>query len=106
MISSILLQINLNLSNLTYELARHSVTPYTNIFGNLFYGIFFGFIGTAIYAAGTGDSRIYLVLTSYLVAVGLIFGVILDNAIIAVFGLILAFLISAILFRVFVEART
>lgn len=106
MISSILLQINLNLSNITYELARHSVEPYTNIFGNYFWGMFFGFVGASMYAAGTGDSRIYLVLIAYLVTVGIIFGVILDYAIIAIFGLLLTFLVTAVLYKVFVEART
>ena len=109
MISTLLLRINLNLSNLTYELPRYAISPYTDLFGNMwgmFWGIFFGFMGTALYAAGTGDSRIYLVLISYLVGVGLIFGMILDNAIIAIFGLLLAFLISAVLYKVFVEART
>ena len=106
MISSFLAQINLNLSNLSYELARHSVEPYTNIFGNFFWGIFFGFIGTAIYVAGAGDSRIYIVLMAYLVAVGIIFSVILDYATIAIFGLLLAFLVSAILYKVFVETKS
>jgi len=104
--SSILAQINLNLSNMSYELMRHSVEPYTNIFGNFFWGMFFGFMGTAIYAAGAGDSRIYLVLTSYLVGVGIIFGVILDVAVTAIFGLLLAFLVSAILYKVFVETKS
>ena len=106
MISSFLAQINLNLSNLSYELMRHSVEPYTNIFGNFFWGMFFGFIGTAIYAAGAGDSRIYIVLISYLVGVGIIFGIILDDATIAIFGLLLAFLVSAVLYKVFVESRS
>ena len=106
MISSIIAQINLNLSNLTYELTRHSIEPYTNIFGNFFWGMFFGFIGTSIYVAGGGDSRIYLVLVSYLVGVGIIFGIILDSATIAIFGLLLAFLVSAILYKVFVETKS
>ena len=105
MFSYILFQISLNLSNITYELARKSVEPYTNIFGNYFWGIFFGFIGAAIYAAGSGDNKIYLVLTAYLIAVGIIFGIILDYAIMAIFGLLLAFLISTILYKVFVETR-
>lgn len=105
-IALILLEINLNLSNITYELVRYSVTPYTNVFGDMFWGIFFGFIGTALYVAGTGDSRIYLILTAYLVAVGLFFGIILDNAIVAIFGLILAFLISSIFYKAFVESKT
>ena len=106
MMSTFLAQINLNLSNLTYEIVQHSVEPYTNIFGNYFWGMFFGFIGVSIYAAGAGDSRIYLVLISYLVGVGIIFGVILDNAVVAIFGLLLAFLISAILYKVFVETKS
>lgn len=106
MITSFLAQINLNLSNLTYEVMRHSVEPYTNIFGNYFWGMFFGFIGTSIYAAGAGDSRIYLVLMSYLVGVGIIFSVILDTAVVAIFGLLLAFLISTILYKVFVETKS
>ena len=106
MISSFLAQINLNLSNMTYEIMRYSVEPYINIFGNFFWGIFFGFIGASIYGAGAGDSRIYIVLMSYLVGVGIIFSIILDNATIAIFGLLLAFLVSAILYKVFVEPKS
>lgn len=104
--SSLLAVIRLNLTNITYELPRMAVTPYTNIFGDLFFGIFFGFIGVSIYAAGSGDSRIYLVLIAYLVAVGLIFSVVLHFAVIAIFGLLLAFLITTVLYKVFVESRT
>lgn len=105
MLSTIILAINLNLSNLTYELVRHSIEPYTNIFGNYFWGICFGFVGASIYAAGSGDSRIYLILTAYLIGVGIIFAAILDYAIVSIFGLLLAFLVASILYKVFVEPR-
>ena len=106
MIEKIMYQLDINLSNLTYELARNSITPYTTIFGNFFWGIFFGFIGAAIYAAGSGDKRIYLVLTVYLIGIGVIFGILFDLAAIAIFGLLLAFLVTTILYKVFVETSS
>jgi len=105
LVSYIVFTIDINITNFTQNWTYHAVEPYLNIFGSLFWGILFGFIGTAIYVSGEGDTRIYLIVAAYLFIVGLIFGVVLTTPIIAIFGLILTFLVTNIFYKTFVEPK-
>jgi hypothetical protein len=104
-IAYVIMTIDINITNFTQNWAYYSVQPYINIFGNLFWGMLFGFIGAAIYVSGEGDPRIYLIITGYLIIVGLIFGIALAAPVIAIFGLILTFLVTNIFYKTFVEAK-
>jgi len=105
-ISYIIFTIDVNITNFTTGgWARMAVQPYIDIFGGLFWGMFFGIIGAAIYVSGEGDNRIYLVIAGYLFIVGLIFGVALTTPVIAIFGLLLTFLVTNIFYKTFVEAK-
>jgi len=97
--------ISSNITNFTQNWAYYSVEPYLNIFGNLFWGIFFGFIGAGIFVSGEGDSRIYLVIAGYLIIIGIIFGIVLPSPVLALFGLILTFIVTNIFYKTFVEAK-
>jgi len=104
-ITYIVLQISANITNFTQNWTYYAFKPYLDIFGGLFWGMFFGFIGAAIFVSGEGDPRIYLVVAGYLFIVGLIFAIALPMAIMAIFGLILTFLITNIFYKTFVEAK-
>ena len=106
LIPYIILTIDVNITNFTTGgWARMAVAPYIPIFGGLFWGMLFGFIGAAIYVSGEGDPRIYLIITGYLFIVGLIFGIALTAPVIAIFGLILTFLVTNIFYKTFVESK-
>ena len=104
----ILLQIldNFNASNFTQNVVQNSLNPYLVLLGDLFWGIFFGFMIAAIYVSGDGDPKIYLSLMAFLVIIAIIFVVLLPFYLIAIFGMLLSFIVSGVLFKTFVEART
>ena len=77
----------------------HSFDVYLAVLGEFFFGMFFGFIGAGIYV----NNRNYSTITTYLVLVGVFFAIIMPTHIVGVFGIILAFLIGAILFKSFVD---
>ena len=101
----IVLIIDANITNFTQNWSYYAMKPYLDIFGSLFWGMFFGIIGASIYVSGEGDPRIYLVVLAYLFIVGLIFGIVLPMAIIAIFGLILTFLVTNVFYKTFVEPK-
>ena len=80
----------------------YAFNPYISIFGNLTWGIIFGFIGVAIYAQ---SERQMLTTFGYLVIVGIIFSVILPIGLIAIFGLLSAFIVGSILYHTIVESN-
>jgi hypothetical protein len=80
---------------------RWGMVPYYQIFGNFTWGIILGFIGAGLYASerSLGIAFIYLVL------VGIFFSIILPMALVYLFGLLFAFIVTIILYRTFVEKR-
>jgi len=104
-IISFLVFFDSNITNFTHQWVYDSFQPYIHIFGGLFWGMFFGIIGAAIYVSGEGDNRIYLVLAGYFIIVGIIFGIALTMPVIAIFGLILTFIVTNVFYRTFFESR-
>jgi len=95
--------IELNFTNFTNEgLIRAPMVPYLTIFGNLLWGILFGFIGGAVYA----NERSLGTSAAYLILVGAFMAFILPVPIIAIFGLLLAFIVAVILYITFVTMRS
>lgn len=80
---------------------RIAFDPYISIFGNMAWGLIFGFIGTGIYANERSIGQI----TAYLIVVGAIMGIIMPNQVGAIFGLILGFALTAIFYTTFVKRR-
>lgn len=78
---------------------RIALGPYLDIFGNLFWGIIFGFIGGGIYA----NERSVGTTATYLILVAAFTGFIFPASVVAIFGLLLAFLIAVILYYAFVR---
>ena len=95
--------LTINLTDFLNNTMYYAFQPYLVIFGNFFFGIFFGFIGMGVYVA---SERNYLLTFGYLVIMGLFFGVIFPTAFIVITGLIAAFIGSMIVYKAFVENRT
>ena len=89
-----------NFTNFTRDgIFRISFDSYLAIFGDLFWGLLFGFIGAGLYA----NNRSLSTVTTYLILVGAILGIILPTHIAGVFGVILGFTLAVIFYKVFVE---
>lgn len=98
----ILLDAILNFTNFTTDGIFHiTFNVYLTIFGDLFWGMLFGIIGAALYAS----NRSIGVITTYLILVGAILGILLPTHIVPIFGIILGFALTVIFYRTFVEKR-
>lgn len=94
--------IDLNFSEFIDEgIIRLAFGPYLNLFGNLFWGLMFGFIGGALYA----NERSIGTITAYLLLVGAFTGFIFPASVVAILGIILAFALTTILYITFVTMR-
>ena len=91
-----------NASNFLQRILVYAFDPYVSIFGNLVWGIVFGIIGVALYA---GSEENYLLVGGYLIMIGVIFALILPYAFVGIFGLVLAFIATSIVYKAFVESR-
>jgi len=94
--------ISVNLSNITENWVITGFSPYIDMFGNFFWGMFFGFIGAGIYAnsPNTMHSLIYLAM------VGFVFAVIFPFGLVAIFGLLLSFFATVIVYRTYIGHRS
>ena len=81
----------------------YAFEPYITLFGNITWGIIFGFMGAALYVAA---ERSVLHIFGYLIIVGVFFAIILPTALIAILGLIASFIGATIVYRTFVESRS
>ena len=100
-IYSLMVTIDINVSNFTSGFLRYAFDPYTSIFANLAWGIIFGFIGAGLYVG----SRSIITMFTFLTLVGIIFAIILPWAIVAIFGLILVFIGTTAFYVILVEER-
>ena len=92
---------NFNITNFTQEIFVYAFSPYVSIFGNLTWGIIFGFVGAGVYVGSNSIPTTF----GYLCIIGLIFGAILPQALIAIFGLIAAFIGASVLYNAFISSR-
>lgn len=93
--------IQFNLTNFSINMFRLSFEPFIDTFGSFFFAIFFGFIGAGMYA----NERSIGTITTYLILVGAFMGFVMPNAVVAIFGLLLAFALSVIFYRTFIEPK-
>jgi len=91
---------SVNLTEFMGQVFVYAFNPYISMFGNLTWGLIFGFIGAAVYVS---SERQTLTILGYLLLVGLIFVIILPWGAIAIFGLVTSFMVGSILYRVIVE---
>jgi hypothetical protein len=90
----------INWSNITNRgLFRIGFDPYLALMGNYLWGVLFGVIGVGLYAneRSIGTTAIYMIL------IGIFTAVIIPDTLVALFGLITAFLIGIIFYRAFLE---
>ena len=90
-----------NVSDFVQNWMRYAFNPYTSLFGNVTWGIIFGFFGAGIYVGSKSNITIF----TYLTVVGLIFAIILPAAILSIFVLILTFIGTVALYIVYVTRR-
>lgn len=91
-----------NLTNLTDGgLARAMFACYQSVFGNFFWAIVFGFIGAGIYV----NERSIGSIVTYLMLLGIFISIIFSASVVAIFGLFLAFLLTVVFFKAFVDRK-
>jgi len=90
--------LDINLTNFTEQVFVYAFDPYVSLFGNLTWGLIFGFMGAGLYVGSNSTKTAF----TYLVVMGLIFGIILPEVLIAIAGLIAAFIATAYLFKTYV----
>ena len=102
-LSSIIMAIyQYNFSNFASDgFLRVAFDPYLSIFGNFTWGIIFGFIGAGLYAS----NRSMGLAITYLVIVGIFMSIIFPAEVVAIFGLILAFLLATVFYIAFVQKQ-
>ena len=98
----------INVSEFVGNITRYGIQPYLDqpFIGDFFWGILFGFIMAGVYVSGDGDPKIYLSLMVIMIIALVIFGTVLSYGMVALIGLLLAFIISGIFYKTFVESRT
>jgi len=100
--SFIIAQVDFNITNFTSDgILRVAFDPYLSIFGNITWGLIFGFIGAAVYAneRSLGTTAVYLII------VGMFMAIIFPNGLATIFGLLLAFIMATILYIAFVQQK-
>lgn len=91
-----------NISHLVDQgFIRIGFNPYVTLFGDFFWGLFFGIIGIAIY--NWKNSSYHLI--GYLVAILVFTRVILPIALADFFAIILGFAVSGLIYKVFITKR-
>ena len=94
--------VDYNFTNFTVGgLLRVAFDPYYAIFGNLTWGIIFGFIGAGIYANNQSLGTVGI----YLIIVGVFFSIVFPIWFVYIFGLLLSFILSTIFYITFVKQR-
>ena len=76
--------------------------PYTALLGNIFWGIFFGFIGGGIYV---GSDNIYA-LTGYLILIAIFMAAVIPGIIMSIFGLFLGVIMAVLIYRALIRKKT
>jgi len=97
----VLVTVDINLSDFISNWTQYAFNPYTSLFGNLTWGFIFGFIGAGIYMGSKSQATTF----TYLVIVGIIFAVILPQAMIGILGIIITFMGTVALYIAFVTTR-
>jgi len=101
-LSSIIAAIEPWIENLTQNPFKYAFVPYTDLIGNFFYAIFFGFIGGAVYM-GTGNLGATLV---YFLLLGIFMSMIIPYLVMLVIGILSALIITSILYYALVVKRS
>ena len=91
-----------NFTNFTSNWVELAFSPYVAIFGNFFWGAFFGFIGAGVYVNTQNNIHAFI----YLVLVGFVFGVILPYGLAAIFGLLVVFMATVVTYNAYVSHKT
>ena len=90
------------ITNITSNPLQIWTAPYADILGlQYFFGIFFGFIGGAIYVSSQDLPKTI----TFFIAISAFFLIVLPSIVAFIFGLLTALMISSILYRSLIEKR-
>jgi len=98
--NNVLVTLPVNLSEFMQSPFTYAFAPYIALLGVFTWGIIMGFMGAAIYVSS--ERQTFTVL-GYLVLVGVSFAVLLPAGLAYILGLTMAFIVTAILFKIFVD---
>jgi len=97
----VMVSFDFNISNFTQNIFVWAFDPYTSLFGNITWGIIFGFLGTGMYVGSRSAPTAF----TFLAIVGLIFAAILPDALVAIFVLLMTFIGTGALYIVYVTRK-
>lgn len=94
--------IDFNLTNMTRDgIFYVAFNPYTHVLGNLTWGVIMGFIGAGLYA----NERSIGTITTYMIVMGVFGSIVFPDQLVFLFGIIVAFLLSVIFYKTFIEVK-
>jgi len=101
LLAFILVSIDINISNFVTNWSIYAFNPYTSLFGNITWGILFGFFAAGIYVTSKSQTTTF----TFLVIMGVVFAIILPEGLVAILALILVFVGTTALYVAFVTTR-
>jgi len=97
----IMVTIDINLSDFVTNWLKYAFNPYTSIFGDLTFGILFGFIGAGVYVGAGSKITIF----GFMILAGIIFAVVLPSVVILMFAVLVTFIGTAVLYNVYTRTK-
>ena len=97
----VLISIDINISDFITNWSVYAFNPYTSIFGNITWGIMFGFFTGGVYVTSKSQTTTF----ALLVVMGIVFAIILPQALVAIFALVVVFIGTIALYVAFVTTR-
>jgi len=97
----VLVSIDINLSDFVRNWSQYAFNPYTSIFGDLAFGILFGFIGAGIYVGAGSKVSVF----GYMIVIGIIFAVVFPAIMILMFGVLVTFIGTGVLYNVYARTK-
>jgi len=97
----VLVSIDINLSDFVHNWSQYAFSPYTTIFGDLTFGILFGFIGAGIYVGAGSKVSVF----GFMILAGIIFAVVFPAIMILMFAVLVTFIGTGVLYSVYTRTR-
>lgn len=96
----VLAALDFNFTNFTTEgVFKVSFSPFIHIFGNYFFPMLLGVIGSALYA----NERSLGTITVYLILMGAFFAIVFPQSMISIFMMLLAFALAVTFYKAFLR---
>ena len=97
----VLVSIDINLSDFVNNWMIYAFSPYTTLFGDLTFGIIFGFIGAGIYVGAGSKVTIF----GFMILTGIVFSVVFPSTVIIMFAVLVTLIGTAALYAVYTQKQ-